>query len=101
MGSGAPPTCLRWDRAASEVPMSSSGSVPQPLSLILVPGAQPLPGYELLVRLGHGGFGEVWKARGPGGIEQALKFLPLEGEASQVELHALEAVKNVRHPHLL
>jgi tetratricopeptide (TPR) repeat protein len=51
--------------------------------------------------LGRGGFGEVWKAIGPGGVEVALKFILLGDRAGQIEMHSLELMKNVRHAHLL
>src|SRR5438270_2651399 len=67
----------------------------------LTPGARPLPEFELVKLLGRGGFGEVWGATGPGGVEVALKFIRLGEQAGQVELRSLELMKNVRHPHLL
>ncbi len=32
------------------------------------PGAEPVPGFHLISRIGKGGTGEVWKALGPGGF---------------------------------
>src|SRR5438105_1437564 len=67
----------------------------------LGPGVEPIAGFRLIARLGKGGFGEVWKATGPGGFTVALKFVPLAEEAGFVELRALEVIKDIRHPHLL
>jgi formylglycine-generating enzyme required for sulfatase activity len=55
----------------------------------------------LVRRLGKGGFGEVWKAHGPGGIAVALKFIRLGDAAGRVELRSPELMKDIRHPHLL
>lgn len=67
----------------------------------LCPDAEPLPGYRLVRRLGKGGYGEVWEALAPGGFHVAFKFVSLEGRAGEVELQALEIIRNLRHPNLL
>jgi formylglycine-generating enzyme required for sulfatase activity len=60
-------------------------------------------GFTLLDRIGAGEFGEVFRARAPGGIEVAVKriFRPLEHDASRREVQALELIRNLRHPFLL
>jgi serine/threonine protein kinase len=67
----------------------------------LAAGMEPVAGYRLMSRLGQGGFGEVWKATGPGGFAVALKFVRLAGKAGTVEKHALEVIKDIRHANLL
>jgi hypothetical protein len=59
--------------------------------------------YKLVKRIGTGGFGEVWRAEAPGGVEVAIKiiFRPLDHEEAQRELQSLELVKQLRHPFLL
>jgi len=66
-------------------------------------GAPSAGGYQLLSRLGGGAFGEVWKARAPGGFPAAVKVIhrQLEDAQAQRELKALEAIKELRHPYLL
>ena len=71
------------------------------MSLDLRRDAEPVPGYRLIERLGSGGFGEVWKAEGPGGFKVALKFVPLAEQVGPVELRALQIIREIRHPHLL
>ncbi len=65
-----------------------------------------LPGageYQLLEALGRGQFGEVWRAKAPGGVEVAVKILsqPSDRESAKREIQALELVKNLRHPALM
>jgi serine/threonine protein kinase len=64
-------------------------------------GMEPVTGYKLVRLLGRGGFGEVWEALAPGGFRVAFKFVSLEGRSGEVELHALEIIRNLRHPNLL
>jgi len=83
---------------------ASGGDTPRERSLdsaLLVAGGEVVPGYRLVARLGKGGFGEVWKAIGPGGIHLALKFVSLSDRADPAELRALDLIKDIRHPHLL
>lgn len=70
-------------------------------SLQLSPGAEPVPGYRLVSRIGQGGFGEVWKAETAGGFRVALKFVRLDRSASESELRSLELLKRLRHPNVI
>jgi formylglycine-generating enzyme required for sulfatase activity len=88
------------DTAALQPGASLSGGATSG-RLRLEPGTEPVPGYTLVQFLGRGGFGEVWKATGPGGFAVALKFIPLGDTAGAIELRALALMKEVRHPHLL
>src|SRR3984893_7181687 len=78
------------------------------MSFIREPNAEPIPGYRLIEPLGSGGFGEAWKCEAPGGLFKAIKFvfgnlnsLDIEGARAEQELHALQRIKEVRHPFVL
>jgi serine/threonine protein kinase len=81
----------------------SFGAGPSGSGTDLGSGLVPLGGYKFLERIGSGGFGEVWRAEAPGGIEVAIKvlFRAVDHEEGQRELQSLELIKRLRHPFLL
>jgi serine/threonine protein kinase len=84
-------------------PQPDTNTRPEPStsSMELPPFAQLVEGYTLVAELGRGGFGQVWKATGPGGFPLAMKFVRLDQRLASVELRSLELMQNLRHPHLL
>jgi hypothetical protein len=66
-------------------------------------GAEVIPGYRLVERIGYGGYGEVWKVTAPGGLDKAVKIVygDLTGPRAEQELKSLERIKGARHPFLL
>src|SRR5262245_8633066 len=62
---------------------------------------EPVPGYRLVKFLGRGNFGEVWQARGPGGIYVALKVINLGRREGLKEFKSLQLIKSVHHPNLM
>ncbi len=60
-------------------------------------------GYTLKERIGTGGYGEVWRAEAPGGIQKAIKLIYgyHDENRAQAELKSLNRIKEVRHPFLL
>ncbi|MGE3805740.1 MAG: serine/threonine-protein kinase [Gemmataceae bacterium] len=59
-------------------------------------------GYVPIRRIGKGGFGEVWEAKGPDGIPLALKYVALEGGKDNSEYRALQNLEGMpRHPNVL
>lgn len=68
----------------------------------LARGLEPFPGFRLTQFLGKGGWGEVWQATRPEGPHVALKFLPSECQDAAVqEIRALQAIRQLCHPHLI
>jgi serine/threonine protein kinase len=71
-------------------------------ALRLAEGAEPFPGYRLGPFLGQGGWGEVWQATQADGRAVALKFLAADSQAAAAqEIRSLQAIRHLRHPHLL
>lgn len=71
-------------------------------SSALQAGSEPYPGYSLRRLIGRGGFGEVWEATTADGGTLALKFLPCDnGSAASEEIHAIQALRRLQHPHLI
>ncbi len=62
-----------------------------------------IAGYHLQQRLGGGGYGEVWRTIGPGGLHKAVKILHgrYDGPEADTELKSLERMRELRHPFLL
>src|SRR5258708_6496369 len=95
------------DEALSVNMPPESLSVDQAPAFTNEAGAGPGRGDRWLGPVGGGGFGEVWKGEGPGGLCKAIKSLigrldQLDGGGSaRQELDALKRVKNIRHPFVL
>ena len=88
--------CRVLEASPSITPIEKSNDI-----LNLVTGCEPVAGYTLVQKLGTGGFGEVWKASGPGGFHVALKFVPINKQVGQTEVRSLEVIREIRHPNLL
>jgi serine/threonine protein kinase len=69
--------------------------------IAFVPGHEPVPGYKFERKIGHGGFGEVWRGSGPDGRPVAIKCVPLGGSGERGELRAADLMLDVRHPNLI
>lgn len=66
------------------------------------PGFEPIEGYILRERIGSGGYGEVWLADAPGGLQKAIKFVfGTVDERAGNELRALQRIRAVHHPFIL
>ena len=76
---------------------------PQPCKPLAPLGLNFRPDIRWSDRLGSGGYGEVWRATAPGGVEKAIKvvFGHCDEDLAERELKSLERIKGVRHPFVL
>jgi hypothetical protein len=88
---------MAWLTGFNGAPRVSRGRPALPLAA----GCEVVPGYRLLLWLGKGGFGEVWKARAPDGRPVAVKLVPRMDRGASVEWRAVETIRDIRHPRLL
>src|SRR5205807_5216057 len=65
------------------------------------PDDEVVPGHRLDRFLGRGGFGEVWKATGPGGVELAVKIINLSSDQGFKEFRTVRLLRKLRHPNLV
>jgi hypothetical protein len=98
----------RPEGSAAGGPSSARSSAPRSSpALTLAVGAEPLPGYRLVRRVGAGAFGEVWAAESRDWGPVAVKFFhgSLDTAADRAraerELGGLARIKRVSHPALL
>ncbi|MAR09681.1 MAG: hypothetical protein CL681_06870 [Blastopirellula sp.] len=89
----------------SSFPVEPSAVVAPERNLALSPaeGVEPIPGYLLTEKIGAGAYGEVWRAKAPGGLDKAIKFVygTIDDVRAKRELNSLNRIKEVHHPFLL
>ena len=79
--------------------LSDAAAAPRPMAS----GERMIAGYQLQDCIGTGGYGEVWRAIGPGGFPKAVKILfgKIDGPQAETELKSLNLMRELRHPFLL
>jgi serine/threonine protein kinase, bacterial len=64
-------------------------------------GAEPIPGYRLIRRLGCSACGEVWSVKTTAEERMAMKFVRSAGQQSARMIRSLRVVQQLQHPHLI
>ncbi len=98
--------------AANPVPTLANAAATQDAPTILPASVQPMTGsylpqipagYVPEKLIGRGGFGEVWRARAPGGFHVAVKIItrPADHEERLREERSLNVIKELKHHFLV